>query len=251
MARLAPGQAVEALVKRGVPLHVAQGVVMNFMDESGLEAGIQEHAPTSGRGGYGLAQWTGPRRVALEEYARAQGKPVNDPDVQLDFFMQENQGPEAAAWKAVMAAPTAEDAAVAFVNQWERPASKYAAQRSAKYSGADVAKATSPYELKAQHPPNPQVGTGGYVQPGAPTIPVSTAVAATGKPKDKYAGAFSGALKGMAQQRPPSMGNAPQLPGVAPSPMPTMPVVDPQMDEVRRNQLAMLMQRLNAGTLWG
>src|SRR5262245_41324738 len=111
MARLPPGQVVDALVARGVPQHAAQGEVMNFMDESGLNTGIQDLAPTSGRGGYGLAQWTGPRRVALEEYARAQGKPVNDLDVQLNYFMHENLGPEAAAWKAVMASPTAQDAA--------------------------------------------------------------------------------------------------------------------------------------------
>src|SRR4030095_10667783 len=81
------------------------------------------------------AQWTGPRRIALEDYARSQGKPIDDPEVQLDFFMQENQGPEAPAWKAVMSAPTAQDAAVAFVNKWERPASRHAAERTARYTG--------------------------------------------------------------------------------------------------------------------
>jgi tail lysozyme len=251
MARLAPGQVVDALVARGVPKHIAQGVAMNFMDESGLETGMQEQAPTAGRGGYGLAQWTGPRRVALEDYARAQGKPVNDPDLQLDFFMNENQGPEAAAWKAVMASPTARDAAVAFVNQWERPASQYAAQRSAKYGGTDVAQATSPYELQARHPGSPQVGTGGYVAPGAPKTPVPV----DKKPKagkfDNIGSAIAGAGEALGQQQAPSMGRAPQLPSMAPAALDPVAMVNPQADAVRRDQLAMLMQRLNAGTLWG
>ena len=78
MPRLSPQEVVAGLVKRGVPQHVAEGVVMNFQDESGLNTGIQEKAPTSGRGGFGLAQWTGPRRVALETYAAYQGKPIDE-----------------------------------------------------------------------------------------------------------------------------------------------------------------------------
>ncbi|RVB05686.1 phage tail tip lysozyme [Mesorhizobium sp. M7A.F.Ca.CA.004.02.1.1] len=132
--RLTQEQVVAGLTKRGVPTHVAQGVAMNFGDESGLETGIQEKAPASGRGGFGLAQWTGPRRVALESFAAAQGKSLDDGNMQLDFFMEENAGAEASAWSKVMAAPTPQAAAVAFVNHWERPRADLAAQRTAKYS---------------------------------------------------------------------------------------------------------------------
>ena len=45
MARLNPEYVVAALMQRGVPQHVAQGVVMNFQDESGLNTGIQEASP--------------------------------------------------------------------------------------------------------------------------------------------------------------------------------------------------------------
>jgi len=257
MAVVAPGQAVEALVKRGVPLHVAQGVVMNFMDESGLDTGIQEQAPTSGRGGFGLAQWTGPRRIALEQFAQSQGKRIDDPDVQYDFFMQENAGPEAAAWKSVLAAPTANDAAVAFVNKWERPNSKYAAQRTAKYSGSDIAKATSPYDLHVRHPGQTTVGTGGYVAPGADKtqVPLAQAVAAAkaaDKDKmDKYQEAFSGAFGGMAAQRAPTMSQLPQMPTQAPLPMESMPIV--QQGGAAgggRDNLAALMAQLNSGRLF-
>jgi len=75
---------VAGLTQRGVPEHTAQGVTMNFADESGLETGMQEHEPTSGRGGFGPPQSTGPWREALGQYAAEQGKPIDDADMQLD-----------------------------------------------------------------------------------------------------------------------------------------------------------------------
>jgi len=129
--KLTPSQIIAGLVARGVPEHIAKGVAMNFRDESSYDTGARE----SGGGGFGLAQWTGPRRTALETYARTMGKPVDDPDLQLDFFMQENAGSEKAAWQKVMAAQTAQDAAKVFVNEWERPAAEHAASRSARYAG--------------------------------------------------------------------------------------------------------------------
>ncbi|MBY5849795.1 hypothetical protein HFN51_04385 [Rhizobium leguminosarum] len=133
--RLTSDQVVEGLTKRGVPEHVAKGVAMNFADESGLETGIQEHAPDAGRGGYGLAQWTGPRRVALENYAASNGKSVDDAELQLDYFMEENRGSEASAWATVLSAKDEKEAAAAFVNNWERPRADHASARTSKYTG--------------------------------------------------------------------------------------------------------------------
>jgi len=265
MARFPPAQIVAALVQRGVPEHVAQGVVMNFQDESGLDTGIQEGAPTSGRGGFGLAQWTGPRRVKLEQFADIVGKPVDDLNLQLDYFMAENAGPEAGAWKAVLSQPTANDAAVAFVNRWERPAAQYAAQRSAKYGGADAAALTSPYQLRAQHPGQTTVGTGGYVAPGADTtqVPLKDAVVAAKADdkdkRDKYQEiaaqamqAFGGMAGGGGGQGSTGMSQIPQMPVQAPMAMESMPIVSPSAaGGGGRDQLAMLMQQLNSGRLWG
>jgi hypothetical protein len=133
--RLTSDQVVSGLVQRGVPDHVAKGVAMNFGDESGFETGIQEKNPTSGRGGFGLAQWTGDRRVALEQYAASNGKSVDDADTQLDYFMEENQGPEAKAWAAVMNSKDEKEAAAAFVTHWERPRADHLAARTAEYTG--------------------------------------------------------------------------------------------------------------------
>jgi hypothetical protein len=101
MARLTQDQVVSGLVARGVPAHVAQGVAMNFRDESGFDTGIQERAPIAGRGGFGLAQWTGPRRAALEQFAAQQGKDISDPDLQLDYFMHEHAAARSAAYGGV------------------------------------------------------------------------------------------------------------------------------------------------------
>ena len=158
MAKLTSDQVVAGLVRRGVPLHVAQGVAMNFRDESGFETGIQERNPRAGRGGYGLAQWTGPRRVGLENYAAQRGASTADPDVQLDYFMAENAGPERAAWSQVMQAPTAQQAASQFVTHWERPAPEHRASRVNRYLNAtpgSVGQWTQDMQPPMPAPPQP------------------------------------------------------------------------------------------------
>jgi hypothetical protein len=85
-----PDQIFSGLVDRGLPPHVAAGIVENLKDESGLDPGINEVEPLvpGSRGGFGLAQWTGPRRVALENYAAQRGANIADPQLQLDFLME-------------------------------------------------------------------------------------------------------------------------------------------------------------------
>lgn len=127
----------QGLIERGMPEHVADAFVMNFQDESGLNPGINEAAPIvpGSRGGYGLAQWTGPRRKALESFAAQKGANVADPNVQLDFLMTELQGPESAAAQAIMSAPDAGQAAAAIVNKFLRPAESHRASRERRYLG--------------------------------------------------------------------------------------------------------------------
>ncbi|TRD03797.1 hypothetical protein FJV76_14260 [Mesorhizobium sp. WSM4303] len=125
----------QGLVSRGMNPQVADAFVMNFQDESGLNPGINEKSPTvaGSRGGFGLAQWTGPRRRALESFAAQQGKPVSDQDTQLDFLMSELKGPEAAAWQSIQSAPDTGHAAAAIVNQFLRPRDDLRARREASY----------------------------------------------------------------------------------------------------------------------
>lgn len=135
----------EGLIKRGVPVPVADGFIMNFRDESGLNPGLNEAKPIvpGSRGGFGLAQWTGPRRVELEKFAQNTGRSVSDVDTQLDFLMRELQGPEAGAAKSFLSAKTPQEAAVAIAQNFLRPAPEHLARRVANYSGSAAPSAPS------------------------------------------------------------------------------------------------------------
>jgi hypothetical protein len=125
------------LIQRGLPPHVADGFLMNFQDESGLDAGINEISPLvpGSRGGFGLYQLTGPRRVAYENYAQERGVDVADPNAQLDFLMMELQGPESRAARSILSAPDANTAAVAIARDFLRPAPENLEKRIRRYAG--------------------------------------------------------------------------------------------------------------------
>lgn len=126
-----PDAIVQGLVARGMPEHIAQGFVTNFKDESGFNTA----AVGDNGNAFGLAQWNGPRKAALEKFAAERGKPASDMNVQLDFLMTELQGPESAAWSKISGAPDAGTAAAAVLNHFERPAEEHRARREAQYTG--------------------------------------------------------------------------------------------------------------------
>lgn len=109
--------------KRGLSRPVAEGIVASMNAESGLNPAINERSPVvpGSRGGFGLAQWTGPRRVAFERWASDNGKNINDEQAQIDFTMAEFAGPERAAYDALIQSPDAQSAAATFTNQFLRP----------------------------------------------------------------------------------------------------------------------------------
>jgi hypothetical protein len=101
-----------------VPHNHAMGILANMRAESGFDAGIQERHPIRGRGGYGLCQWTGPRRRALERFAQQQGKDLWDWQMQLEFLLGEHDTDHYMDKNC----KTAEDATTWFLAHWERPA---------------------------------------------------------------------------------------------------------------------------------
>jgi hypothetical protein len=131
----------QGLISRGLPEHVADGFMMNFQDESGMNPGINEQNPTvpGSRGGFGLAQWTGPRRRALEAFAAERGVPAGDANMQLDFLMTELQGPESNAAQSIFGASDSGQAGAAIVNKFLRPAEAHRASREARYTGGQAA----------------------------------------------------------------------------------------------------------------
>ncbi len=156
------GYIKSGLVERGLPEHVADGFVMNFQDESGLNPGINEIAPLvpGSRGGFGLYQLTGPRRRAYEAFAAERGVPLDDVDAQLDFLMTELQGPEAEAARLILGAGNSGEAGAAIVREFLRPAEEHKNSRAAKYLGGDFEPMAGGY-------------SGGGMSPGGSPIPMS------------------------------------------------------------------------------
>lgn len=116
-------QLIAGLVERGIPVHIAQGMVANMIAESGLNPGINEQNPVveGSRGGYGLNQWTGPRRRQYEAFAAERGADIADPNTQLDFTLWEFQNTERGAWDALQSAPDAASAARVYSDSFLRP----------------------------------------------------------------------------------------------------------------------------------
>ncbi len=131
------GRIRSGLIERGLPEHVADGFVLNMQDESGLNPGINEISPVvpGSRGGFGLYQLTGPRRVAYEQFAAQRGVDPADVDAQLDFLVHELQGPESAAARSIFAAQDTPTAAAAILNDFLRPAEEHRASRERRYLG--------------------------------------------------------------------------------------------------------------------
>lgn len=78
------------LIEKGYSTAMAAGACGNLWHESmNFNTAMQEVKPTSGRGGFGLVQWTGGRRTNLENYAAKQGKSVSDLEMQLEFMWLE------------------------------------------------------------------------------------------------------------------------------------------------------------------
>lgn len=138
MARTSYDAVVSGLVRRGLPEHVAKGFAVNYGDESGFDAGVNEAKPVvpGSRGGFSLAQWTGPRRVAYEEFASSRGLPADDPETALDFTAYELATSEKGAARAIMSARDEREAAVAVLESYLRPAAEHREKRKAKYLGA-------------------------------------------------------------------------------------------------------------------
>lgn len=160
------------LIERGLPEHVADGFLVNFQDESGLNPGINEANPIvpGSRGGFGLYQLTGPRRVAYEQFASQKGVDPSNVDAQLDFLMQEGQGSERGAFEKILAAPDTATAAQTIVNDFLRPSPEHAQSRASRYAGlgGGVQPVSQDMGIAAA------LGEGGF--PAAPSAPTQQGI---------------------------------------------------------------------------
>ncbi len=116
-------RVISGLIARGLPEHIALGVAGNMAVESEFDPGINERNPVvpGSRGGFGLNQWTGPRRRQYEQFAQARGVDPSDLDTQLDFTMWELGNTEKSAATRLSTAQTPEEAARIYSESFLRP----------------------------------------------------------------------------------------------------------------------------------
>lgn len=152
---------VQGLMERGLPYHVALGIAGNMAVESGYRTDINEIAPLveGSRGGFGLNQWTGPRRRALEAAAQARGVPVDDLGFQLDYTIEELYGPERNAFNALRQTQTPEEAARVYSEQFLRPGIPHMDRRIAETNALAGMMPNQPQQQNALAQRGPQLTT--------------------------------------------------------------------------------------------
>jgi hypothetical protein len=108
---------VDGLVARNIPLHVAQGLAANAIQESGANPATR---PGDGGASDGLFQWRDSRRAAFKaQYGIDPSQGTLDQ--QLDFTVAELRGSEKRAGDALLATRTAEEAARVGSTSYLRP----------------------------------------------------------------------------------------------------------------------------------
>lgn len=172
-----------------IGLDDSAAILGNLGHESGGFASLQEAKPTvpSSRGGYGWAQWTGPRRRSFEAYSQRAGLPVASDQANYGFLFSELKGPYRAAIAKLQAARTLNAKVKAFELAYEQAGVKH-------YESRDQWAAVA---LDAWH----QAG-------GSPALP-DWAVRTAGKPASAQEPAPAAPQPAPAPQTPPS---APPVP---------------------------------------
>ncbi|MFC6789500.1 phage tail tip lysozyme [Methylobacterium komagatae] len=101
----------------------AAGLLGNLGHETGGFRHLQEIAPLKrgSRGGWGLAQWTGPRRVAMEQWSRVHGLDPASDAANEGYLVAELRGPEADALAALRRSVTLAQATETVCRLFERP----------------------------------------------------------------------------------------------------------------------------------
>jgi len=128
-----PTYIYEGLIERGIPEHVAQGMLMNIEDESGFRVDVEEYEPNvHGTRGKGIYQITGSRRETFEEMY---GDDYSI-DNQLDFLVYEWENTHSSAFEDIMQTKTPGEAAAVIVRKFLRPAEEHREERAARYLNA-------------------------------------------------------------------------------------------------------------------
>jgi len=108
----------------GVSPAVAAGIVGNLAHETGGFQDMQEISPLveGSRGGFGFAQWTGPRRVAFEKWADENNLDPSSYEANKGYLIHELKNtPEGRVLKDLAGVEDAQQAAQIFSDKFLRP----------------------------------------------------------------------------------------------------------------------------------
>lgn len=159
----------------------AAAIVGNLGHESAGFAKLQEIKPTiaGSRGGYGWAQWTGPRRRAFETWCKNVGLQPSSDEANYGFLSVELRGSEKAAIPATKKAVGLEAKVIAFEMNFERAGAKhypsriaYARDALAAYGKASIIQAVRPDSAPPVQPP--PVAPASEPRPLPPSPPPAT-----------------------------------------------------------------------------
>ena len=109
----------------------AAGLLGNLGHESGGFRYLQEIKPVvkGSRGGWGLAQWTGPRRRAMDAWCKANKLDPASDAANIGYLYVELRGSEKASLAALKREHTLEGATHSFMVHFERPGKPLLASR--------------------------------------------------------------------------------------------------------------------------
>ena len=108
----------------GLTKEQAAGVVGNLAHESAGFSTLQEISPSvrGSRGGYGYAQWTGPRRRSFESWVGANELDPTTYDANYGYLKHDLEGKYSSVFDDLKDDPTVSDAMRTFLHDYENPA---------------------------------------------------------------------------------------------------------------------------------
>jgi len=113
--------AYNHLISRGLTPVQAAGIVGNLQAESNFDTTVVGKADNMGS--IGIAQWHSERKQGLLDFAKKRGERYDNLTTQLDYVVEELNSPAyAKAMQGLNSAKNPQEAAIAFMNHYEKPA---------------------------------------------------------------------------------------------------------------------------------
>ena len=194
------------LTAAGLAPHQALGALYGLGGESHPALDTTAYNPKDPGGAIGIAQWNGPRRAALEAFAKDRGTSVADPNTQADFLVDELTNKNAATYQPGVFAKmqntqNAADATKTWVSSFERPKVNNWQARFNQGSAVGTLDNNNQFVLGTSPSSNTSGGTA-----VAATGPTNTTAAPAAPPTDDrpwYAKAFGALMEGKDGKKSP------------------------------------------------